>query len=101
MKVYDASSQSMEALKEAFVQKECIKIGNILYQPGCHTYEKSWILDQCQFCRFYRVKGLCKSHIADKVCTACGEADLDVNFKDHRWDPSNKEIKLHYLQKQT
>lgn len=98
MKVYDSSIQSTEALKEAFVQKQFIKIGNILYVPECHTVERSWELDVCQLCRFYRVKGMCKSHIADKVCSACGHADLDVNFNADRWDISRPVTKLHYLQ---
>lgn len=101
MKVYDSSTQSTEALKEAFVQKQFIKIGNILYVPECHTVERSWELDVCQLCRFYRVKGMCKSHIADKVCSACGHADLDINFEADRWALSPKEppvTKLHYLQ---
>lgn len=104
MKVYDASLQSTEALIEAFVQKEIIKIGNNLYVPECHTVEKSWELDVCQLCRFYRVKGMCKSHIADKVCSACGHADLDINYCDREPDLGQKaqlEVKLHYLQTQT
>ena len=104
MKVYDASSQSMEALKEAFVQKDYIKIGNILYEPEYFPLKKSGFLDACQFCRFYRVKSLCKSHIADKVCTACTNADLEVNYNADRWELPNKEntvTKLHYLQRPT
>lgn len=104
MKVYDSSSQSMEALKEAFVQKEYIKIGNILYVPECFPLKKSGFLDACQFCRFYRVKSLCQSHIADKVCSACVNADLEVNYCDREPDLGQRaqlEVKLHYLQTQT
>lgn len=98
MKVHDAEIETEEALKEAFVQKEPIKVGNILYVPECHTPNGPGELDVCQLCRFYRVKGLCKSYFADKVCTACGGADLDVNFNADRWDLSHPVTKLHYLQ---
>lgn len=104
MKVHDAEIESKEALKEAFLQKEPIKVGNIIYVPECFTLKKSGFVDACQFCRFYRVKGLCKSYFADKVCSACVDADLDVNFNDGHLDivqRAHREIKFHYLQTQT
>lgn len=104
MKVHDAEIESKEALKDAFVQKEPIKVGNILYVSECHTPKGPGELDVCQLCRFNRVKGLCKSHIADKVCSACGHADLEVNFCANYRNIFNKErekIKLHYLQRST
>lgn len=104
MKVYDFEIASPEALKEAFKQKEYIKIGNILYVPECHTMERSWEVDVCYLCRFYRIKGMFKSLIAAKVCSACAEADLDINFCFDKWNltqRAHQEIKLHYLQTQT
>lgn len=104
MKVYDASLQSTEALKEAFVQKEFIKIENILYVSECHTPKGPGELDVCQLCRFNRVKGMCKSHISDKVCSACGHADLEVNFcasYTNIFQREREKIKLHYLQRPT
>lgn len=102
MKVYDVEIESKEALKEAFLHKEPIKIGYILYMSECHSYTRSWEVDVCELCRFYRIKGMLKSHIADKVCSACAHADLDVNFNADRWNLSLKEpptAKLHYLLK--
>ncbi len=104
MKVYDASLQSTEALKEAFVQKEFIKIGNIVYVPECHTPATPGDLDVCELCRYNRIKGMCESHIADKVCSACGHADLEVNFcanYTNIFKKARENIKLHYLQRST
>lgn len=101
MKVHDAEIESKEALKEAFLQKEPIKIGNIVYVPEHHTPSIASGVGVCQLCRFYRVKGLCVSYFADKVCSACGEADLDINFCDREPDLGQRahlEVKLHYLQ---
>lgn len=104
MKVHDAEIESKEALKEAFVQKEPIKVGNIIYVPKLHTPSIASGVGVCQLCRYYRIKGLCKSHIADKVCSACGEADLYINYCYREPDLVQRaqlEVKLHYLQTPT
>lgn len=101
MKVYDAEIETKEALKEAFLQKEPIKVGNIIYMPECHTPSTPRGMDVCQLCRFYRIKGLLTLYFRDKVCAACGAADLDINFCDREPDlvqRSQLEVKLHYLQ---
>ncbi len=104
MKVHDAQIESKEALKEAFLHKEPIKVGNIIYVSEHHTPSIASGVGVCQLCRYYRIKGLYKSHIADKVCSACGEADLDINYCDREPDLGQRaqlEVKLHYLQTQT
>ena len=104
MKVYDVEIESQDSLKEAILQREYIKVGNTVYVSQYLMPPIASGVGVCPRCQFYRIKSMLKSAIAIKLCAACGQADIDINFRKDQLgllERMHQKLKLHYLQKIT